>query len=91
MLRDSSGLSFNAVLPLTPPTHAHIISPFINTRLMRALHAVIITRNPSLTVAQQRIALLCTALTQLLRQMMFPAFQYAKPAISYITLTAILK
>ncbi|EGD82938.1 hypothetical protein PTSG_03571 [Salpingoeca rosetta] len=70
---------FNGVLPLCPPEAASIAHGIVASKLMRAYHAVLVTRNPSLVVGQQRIALLAIALAQALRQTMQP--QHRTPAM----------
>eukprot|EP00056_Hartaetosiga_gracilis_P006670 m.98722 g.98722 ORF g.98722 m.98722 type:complete len:2306 (+) comp12528_c0_seq2:34-6951(+) len=67
---DSSGEDYNGVLPLCFPG-AEWMNRLLSTRLFKSYHAIVCTRNPLLSIPQQRIALLCSSLTQLISQLMF--------------------
>eukprot|EP00055_Hartaetosiga_balthica_P017109 m.112136 g.112136 ORF g.112136 m.112136 type:complete len:1972 (+) comp9248_c1_seq1:40-5955(+) len=66
---DSQGNLFNSVLPLTYPNCVWMHRLLV-TKLFNSYHAIVCTQNPLLTVPQQRLALLCASLSQLIAQMM---------------------
>ena len=67
---DDDGEATNGLLPLCPPDASGAVRGVVGSKLMRAFHAVVVTRNPHLVIGQQRLALLTVSLVQAMRQTM---------------------